>query len=172
MPADPIEIEDRNLVLGQRLREAIEELLHRGRVGFGQHQRERLVSADLGGGEQVGEREALVSETRRALAARPPDVADAALLADPGLILEPDRGALPWRSSAATIRLSLRGLVWGVFCQEGSPRVLSIFFVPSVSLFDLTARLFVPTHTCLLLARAQEQSTAGPPLGGPPKAWP
>lgn len=97
MPADPIEIEDRNLVLGQRLREAIEELLHRGRVGFGQHQRERLVSADLGGGEQVGEREALVSETRQALAARPPDVADAALLPDARLVLEIEAQALVFK---------------------------------------------------------------------------
>ena len=46
------------------------------------HQRERIVRARLDGGENVGERETLVAQARRALAPLPPDAADATLLAD------------------------------------------------------------------------------------------
>jgi hypothetical protein len=66
--------------------------------GFGRHfghdKREGVVGPRLDGREDVGEREALVGETRRALAARPPDVADAALLADARLVLEEQPDAL------------------------------------------------------------------------------
>jgi hypothetical protein len=40
------------------------------------------------------------------------------------------------------------------FLSRGFSKGPIHFLVPSVSLFDLTARFFVPTHTCLLLARA------------------
>ncbi len=76
------------LVVGDRGGEAIEELLHRLGIGPRHHQSEGVVGAGLDGGEDVGEREALVGKAWRALAPRPPDVADAALLADARLILE------------------------------------------------------------------------------------
>ena len=52
------------------------------------HQRERIVGTRLDGGEDVGERETLVAQARRALAPLPPDAADATLLADARLVLE------------------------------------------------------------------------------------
>ena len=76
------------LVLRDRRREAIEEFLHRVGIDVWQDERESVVGAGLDGCEDVGEREALVAQARWTLAALPPDVADAALLADARLILE------------------------------------------------------------------------------------
>jgi hypothetical protein len=49
------------LVLRDRLREAIEEFLHRLGIDVRQDERERVVGARLDGCEDVGEREALVT---------------------------------------------------------------------------------------------------------------
>jgi hypothetical protein len=68
--------------------------LHRRRIGIGHHQRESIVSAWLHGGEDIGEGEALIAEPRRALPALPPDMTDAALLADARLVLEEEAKAL------------------------------------------------------------------------------
>ena len=76
------------LVLCDRRREAIEEFLHRLGIDVWQDERESVVGAGLDGCEDVGERKALVAQARWTLAALPPDVADAALLADARLILE------------------------------------------------------------------------------------
>ena len=76
------------LVLRDRRREAIEEFLHRLGIDVWQDERESVVCAGLHGCEDVGERKALVAQARWTLAALPPDVADAALLADARLILE------------------------------------------------------------------------------------
>ncbi len=81
-------------VFAQRLSEAIEELLHRRRIGIRQHQREGVIAARFDGGEDVGEGEALVAEARRAFAALPPDMADAPFLADARLVLEKQPDAL------------------------------------------------------------------------------
>jgi hypothetical protein len=62
--------------------------LHRRRIGIRQHQRESVIGAWFDGSENVGEGEALVAQPRRALAPLPPDMADAAFLADARLILE------------------------------------------------------------------------------------
>jgi hypothetical protein len=82
------------LVLADRYRELIEELLHRRGVSVRQHQCEGIVGAGLDGCEDVGEREALVAQARGPLAALPPDAADAALLADARLVLEEQAQAL------------------------------------------------------------------------------
>jgi hypothetical protein len=74
--------------------EAIEEQLHRLGVHIRQDQREGIVGAGLNGCENVGEREALVGQPPRPLAAFPPDMAGAALLTDPGFILEEQPYAL------------------------------------------------------------------------------
>jgi hypothetical protein len=55
---------------------------------------EAVVGAGLDGREDVGEREALVAQARRALAAPPPDVERASLLADARLVLEEEPDAL------------------------------------------------------------------------------
>jgi hypothetical protein len=55
---------------------------------------EAIVGAGLDGREDVGEREALVAQARRALAAPPPDVDRASLLADARFVLEEEPDAL------------------------------------------------------------------------------
>ena len=88
MPAGLIEHQDGVFVVGERGGEAIEELLHRRRVDVRHDEREGIIRARLHGREDVGEGEAFVAKPWRPLAAAPPDVAGAPLLADAGLILE------------------------------------------------------------------------------------
>jgi hypothetical protein len=76
------------LVLRDRLREAIEELLHGLGIHVWQDEREGVVGAGLDGCEDVGKREALVAQAKWALPALPPNVASPPLLADARLILE------------------------------------------------------------------------------------
>ena len=94
VPAGLIEHHHRVLVVSNRGCEAIEEDLHRLGVGVGQHECEAVVGAGLDGREDVGEGEALVGEARRSLAALPPDVARASLLADARLVLEEEADTL------------------------------------------------------------------------------
>ena len=94
MPAGLVHEHGGDLVLGQSIRELVEKLLRRAGIDFGHHQREGLVRTDLGGGKNVGEREALVGEALGALAPPPPDMTDTSFLADPRLVLKPDRDAL------------------------------------------------------------------------------
>ena len=82
------------LVRRERRREAIEKVLHGFGRHFGHDKREGVVGPRLDGGEDVGEREALVAKTRRTLAAFPPDVARPSLLPDAGLVLEEEADAL------------------------------------------------------------------------------
>ena len=53
------------LVVGDRVGEPIEELLHRLGVGIRHDEREAVVAARLDGCEDIGEREALVAQARR-----------------------------------------------------------------------------------------------------------
>ena len=94
VPSGLVEDQDDVLVLADRGGEPIEELLHRLGVGVRQHEREGIIGAGLDDGEDVGEREALIAQARRALPSLPPDPAHAALLADTGLILEEQTQAL------------------------------------------------------------------------------
>jgi len=59
-----------------------------------QDQGESVVGPGLHCGEDVGEREALVDDATRPLAAFPPDMTGPALLADPRLVLEEHADAL------------------------------------------------------------------------------
>ncbi len=88
MPARLIEDHHRVFVLCDGFREAVEEDLHRRGIGIGHHQGESIVRAWLDGGKDVGEGETLVAQARRALAPLPPDMADAAFLADPRFVLK------------------------------------------------------------------------------------
>jgi hypothetical protein len=81
-------------VLGDGFGEAVEEGLHRRRIGVGQHQRECIVRAWLNGGEDIGEGETLIAKPGRALASLPPDMADAPLLTNASLILKEQAEAL------------------------------------------------------------------------------
>ena len=55
------------------------------------------------------------------------------------------------------LKTSVNKLVWGDFCQEGAPRVLSIFLY-SVSLFDLIKPVSSPRPNASPCRRAQERS--------------
>ena len=94
MPACLIEHHHRMFVISDGFGKAVEEGLHRRRIGIGHHQRESVVRAWLHGREDIGEGEAPIAEPRRTLAALPPDMADAALLADARLVLEEQAKAL------------------------------------------------------------------------------
>ena len=94
VPAGLIEHHRDMLVVGKRRGKSVEELLHRLRIHVWHDERKAVVGAGLDGREDVGEREALVAETRWALTTFPPDVAGAPLLADPRLVLEKQANAL------------------------------------------------------------------------------
>ena len=74
--------------------EAVQKHLHGCRIRIGHHQRKAIVRVRLHGSEDIGEGEAPVAKAWRALAALPPDVASAAFLADPRLVLEEQANAL------------------------------------------------------------------------------
>ena len=75
-------------VISDGFPQSVEEDLHRRRIRIGHHEREGVVCARLYGREDIGEGETPVAEPLRALAALPPDMADAALLTDARLVLE------------------------------------------------------------------------------------
>jgi hypothetical protein len=96
------------LVLADRCGELVEERLHCLGVCERQHQGEGIVGAGLDGGEDVGEREALVAQARRLLAALSPDVAHATFLANAGLVQEEQAQALAFTADASLA-------VWGTW---------------------------------------------------------
>jgi hypothetical protein len=94
MPASLIEDHHRVLVISDGFRKAVEEDLHRRRIGIGHHQREGVVRARLYGRENIGEGETPVAKPRWPLPSLPPNMADAAFLADARLVLEEQAQAL------------------------------------------------------------------------------
>ena len=94
MPACLIEHHHRMFVISDGFGKAVEEGLHRRRIGIGHQQCESVIGAWLHGREDIGEGEALIAEPRRTLPALPPDMTDAALLADARLVLEEQAKAL------------------------------------------------------------------------------
>ena len=94
MPSGSVEHHDRMFVRCDRCGEAIKEMLHGFGRDIGQDKCEGVVGAGFHGRENIGEGEALVGEAWGTLAARPPDMADTAFLADPGLVLEEQPDAL------------------------------------------------------------------------------
>ena len=94
MPTCLIEDHHRMFVLSDGFCKAVEEDLRRRGIGVGRHHREGVVCAWLYGREDIGEGEAPVAKPRRPLAALPPDMTDAALLADARLVLKEQAQAL------------------------------------------------------------------------------
>lgn len=88
MPTGLIEDHHRMFVLGDRFCEAVEEHLHGFSIGIGHDEREGIVRPRLDSGKNIGESETLIAKPRWPLASLPPDMADAAFLADPRFILE------------------------------------------------------------------------------------
>ena len=100
MPTRLIEDHHRMFVISDGFRKAVEEDLHRRRIGIGHHQREGVAGARLDGGEDVGEGEAPVAKSRRPLAALAPDMTDPAFLADARFVLEEQAQALAFMTYA------------------------------------------------------------------------
>jgi len=96
MPSGAVENHDDMDVLRNGAGELGEVEVHHRLVGIGQDQGEGLTGGGFDGAEDVGPFEALVAEPRRSLAAGPPAVAEAAFLANPCFILEPERNPLVW----------------------------------------------------------------------------
>ena len=88
MPAGSVYNKRDVLAFSNRRGKSVEEHLHARRVGVGQDQHEIVVGAGLDGGVDVGVGVALVEKATRALAALPPDVADATFLPDACFVLE------------------------------------------------------------------------------------
>ena len=74
----------------QALGEAVEEDLHGGGVGVGQHQGERIAGAGAHGTIQPSRAVSPVEARAGTLAALEPDAGAAALLSHPGLVLTPE----------------------------------------------------------------------------------
>lgn len=140
MPAGAVEDEDSVHVVWQGAGEAGEKQVHDLGVDGGQHEGEVLASGRAHGGEDVGPLVALVAATRRALTPDPPAVTDPALVADAGLVLEPQlepllgmrrggglqRLAEPPFLNASRAAGSPFGCDGRAFCQD-SPRRRSTF---------------------------------------------
>lgn len=96
VPAGAIKDQDSMLITGQRLGEFVQEALH-DRGGHGRHDQGEGIPGDgVDGGEQIGPVEALVTPPGWALPFRPPPMAQAALLADAGFVLEEQADPLAW----------------------------------------------------------------------------
>ena len=120
VPAGAIEDDDGMGVLGQLLGEPVEEEPHGPGGHFGQDQGEVLAGGRADGGIDVGPLVAPVADPGRALALEPPAVADAALVADPRLVLEPELQAVVRVARADLLQRRAKPLFWKRRCARGS----------------------------------------------------
>src|SRR4051794_12090538 len=134
VPAGPVQ-DERGVGPGRdRARQLGQEDLHgRGR-DLGQHQRDALAALRAHGPEQVGRGEALLPHPARTRPSLVPDVREAALLPDPGLVhepqLDPPGVGMPVRHTPDQVRQlflkrscafgSASGWTGRAFCQERS----------------------------------------------------
>ena len=95
MPAGAIHENDGVCSGGDVAADLVKMHLHGLRVGLGQHQAGARAAPGTDGAEQVDVFVALVGRQARARAGSGPDAGAAVLLAEPGLILEPDLDPLP-----------------------------------------------------------------------------
>lgn len=108
VPAGLIHDHDGVLVCGKLGAELVQERLHSDCGQVGQHEGEALSCRGLHGREQVRPGIALVADAGRALAAGEPTVTDTALLAEPGLVLEPERQALARVGGGGLVKCALK----------------------------------------------------------------
>ena len=94
MPTSTVHDHGHVLVRCNRFGKLLEIDLHHLRRQFRQHQCESVVSAGLGGSEDVGKCEAVISKPEWTLALGKPDVTDAAFLPDPRFVLKEQADAL------------------------------------------------------------------------------
>ena len=90
MPAGPVEQERRMTSGGDVGRDRREVQVHRRGVALGQDEPSRLALLGTDGAEDIGRSGALIVRRRRPAAAQGPAAGDLVLLADPGLVTEPD----------------------------------------------------------------------------------
>ena len=140
MPAGAVGHHDGVLVFGQGGREPGEEGVHRRGRDLRQHEGEALAGRRPDGGEEVGPGVALVAEARWPLAAGEPAVAGAPLLAESGLVHEPERQALagmlrpsavegglqPPLANASRAAASAFGCEGRAFCRDRPSRRISL----------------------------------------------
>ena len=108
MPAGAVHDHQRVFVDGTRGAETCEKGIHDFSRDLRHDEAEILAGRWLDGGQHVHPGVALVAQARRPLAARPPAMTGAPLLADAGLVLEPERQTLVWMSSAGRIDRRLK----------------------------------------------------------------
>ena len=94
VPAGLIEHHHGVLVFGEAGGEAVEKDAHCLGRDHRQDEREAIAGGGPDGAEQMHPGVALIAQAGRALAARPPAMTDPAVLADPSLVLEPQRDTL------------------------------------------------------------------------------
>lgn len=140
VPAGAVEDEDGVLVLGQRGGEVREEDAHRLCRDVRQHEGEVLAGGGPDGGKDVRPGVAHVAEPGRALPAGEPAMAHAPLLAEAGLVLEPERQALvrmrcargiegglePPFANASRAAGSAFGWAGRAFCRDSPSRCSSL----------------------------------------------
>jgi hypothetical protein len=90
VPTGPVEQQDGVSAFGDGAGDLVEVKLHRLRVGEGQRQRCARAASRTDCAEQIGALVALVGGLARPRSASRPLPHEAVLLADPGLVLEPD----------------------------------------------------------------------------------
>ena len=95
-------------------------VVHRGGVGEGQHQPSGDTAVRAGGAEDVGPLVAGIARRPRARAALRPDPGERALLANPGLVLEPDLERLGPRRLGDRRGYRLAEVFLNAACAAGS----------------------------------------------------
>ena len=176
VPSGLVEHHDRVRVLRNRLGKLGQERAHGGGRHTREHQGEVLACRGLHAGKDVGRLKALVGDPRRALPAHPPAVRGPALLADAGLVHEPERDLLvrmslggrphgieePLFANASAALASRFGCTGRAFCLE-SPRRRTTRDKSTISCAGLTRTTASPVpgrcRTCA--ASSRPGSTSG-----------
>ncbi len=136
VPAGAVEHDDGVDIVGEGLGEGIEEQPGGAGGDLRQDQREVVAGGRPDGAEDVGPLVPPVADPRRPLAAQPPAVTDPTLVADAGLVLEPELEALVGMRFGRRLqgraeppflkRRCASGSPWGctgrAFCREKSRR--------------------------------------------------
>src|SRR3954467_2571538 len=140
VPASAVEHQDAMFALGQRRRELAEEGVHRPGPDRRRDEGEAVAGRRPDGAEEVGPSVTLVAQTRRPLATGEPAMADAPLLAETGLVHEPERqafvavrrprvvqsGLQPPFANASRAAASAFGSEGRAFCRDRPSRRISL----------------------------------------------
>lgn len=120
VPAGAVEDDDGVDAVGQGLGEGVEEQARRPCGDLRQHEGEILAGQGSHRTEDVGPLVAAVAQARRSLAAAPPAMTDAALVADARLVLEPQLQALPGMGVGDGVQGGAKPPFWKRRCASPS----------------------------------------------------